>query len=964
MIDTELLEQCSLLTFQVGTTIHLLGSDRFWMVHKGAIDVFFVQLHNNAESAPRKHIFRAKAGEVVFGLPQFAVHNDYALVAVGLPGAEVSECDFAKAIALTKDQEQLEILADLLNKWIINLFAGIKIHKTLPENYVTIDADETVFVIKDAKLRSPKKQCLWIKSDLTALTINDDANYFKIKSYHYFPIVPSAWLTADEASNIDVYTTQQLIVQNLLDAALYDFYELLLYCYLQDFKEQSKQDIERLQRKSFLNRLHLINAISGLKNILVFKLAKEPLIVDWQDPLYAACKMMAQRLGINIISKTIYKKFARSDSVEDIARLSNFSIRNVKLLSGWSGRDNGILIVSRNNHPVVLLPKSTNSYEAYDPATGTAEVISDADEASFAIDAYMFYRPFPQEAISGKRFLQFAMKNTFKDSLFLFVVGTCGALLSLLIPIMTKIIFDDVIPSAAYRVLFQVALLLFVAIVCTTIFNFARNIAFLRIDGKVGTTLQTAIWDRLLHLPTAFFRKYSTGDLAQRAVSISIMRQQISSSYVYVVLGLLFAGFNLLLLFYYSSILALIAVGMSLFLLTMFCGIGFFLYKYSKKIRYFRGKLSGLVNQLINGIIKLRITNTEERAFSIWANLFGKQQELAVKEKMLNNSLDVMYGVFPIFSTLVIFWWFATMGIGDISLGKFLAFNAAFVNFQVAILQFGLVFPGILNILPLYERMKPILQELPELTEQKLLPEKLTGNIRLDKVSFRYNENGPAVLKNVSLAVNPEEFVAIVGESGAGKSTIFRLLLGFETPEMGDIYYDNKNLSLLNPFEVRQQLGVVLQGSKLMAGSVYENISGTSNITIDEAYEIACMAGLKDDIDAMPMQMHTFIGVGGSSLSEGQRQRLIIARALAKKPRILLFDEATSALDNKTQAIVSKPLESLRVTRIVIAHRLSTIINADRIYALHEGEVVQEGKYSDLIKEKGFFQDLATRQLV
>jgi ABC-type bacteriocin/lantibiotic exporter with double-glycine peptidase domain len=240
----------------------------------------------------------------------------------------------------------------------------------------------------------------------------------------------------------------------------------------------------------------------------------------------------------------------------------------------------------------------------------------------------------------------------------------------------------------------------------------------------------------------------------------------------------------------------------------------------------------------------------------------------------------------------------------------------------------------------------------------------LSGEIEVSHVSFRYDPEGPAILHDISFKARAGEFVAIVGPSGSGKSTLLRLLLGFETPASGAIYYDGHDLAALDITAVRRQLGVVLQSSRVIPGTIFENIVGSSSFSLDDAWTAASKAGLAEDIESMPMGMHTFLGEGTSTLSGGQRQRLLIARAIVSRPRIILFDEATSALDNRTQAIVTASLDQLQATRVVIAHRLSTIVNADRILVMHTGRIVQSGTYAQLLEESGPFVELAQRQLI
>jgi ATP-binding cassette subfamily C protein len=239
----------------------------------------------------------------------------------------------------------------------------------------------------------------------------------------------------------------------------------------------------------------------------------------------------------------------------------------------------------------------------------------------------------------------------------------------------------------------------------------------------------------------------------------------------------------------------------------------------------------------------------------------------------------------------------------------------------------------------------------------------LTGRIELNQLRFRYKSDAPLVLQDVSLQIKAGEFIAIAGPSGSGKSTLFRLLLGLQRPEAGAIFYDGLDMAGLDVQAIRRQCGVVLQNGKLLPGDIFENIVGASLLTLEDAWEAARLAGLEDDIRAMPMGMHTLIGEGTGTLSGGQRQRLMIARAIVAKPRILLLDEATSACDNRTQAIVSKSLESLKATRIVIAHRLSTIQNADHIHVLVKGRLVQSGAFDELSSQPGPFRELARRQV-
>jgi ATP-binding cassette subfamily C protein len=379
------------------------------------------------------------------------------------------------------------------------------------------------------------------------------------------------------------------------------------------------------------------------------------------------------------------------------------------------------------------------------------------------------------------------------------------------------------------------------------------------------------------------------------------------------------------------------------------------------------GRIAGMTLQFINGIAKFRVAGTEARAFAVWAREFAKQRVLAMRARRISNLVSVFNSAFPVLAWTIIFYCASSlMKTPDtpmLTTGEFLAFMAAFVQFSTGALELSSALISVLNVIPLYERAKPILTSLPEVVPTQTVPPELTGSIDIHHVSFRYRDEGPLILRDLSLSISAGQFAAFVGPSGSGKSTLFRLLLSFETPRSGAIYFDGQDLSDLDVQAVRRQIGVVLQNARLMTGSIFRNIVGDGTLTIDDAWVAARLAGLEEDLKTMPMGMHTVVSEGGGGLSGGQRQRLLIARAIVHKPRIILFDEATSALDNRTQAIVSQSLKALNATRVVIAHRLSTVMRADRIHVLDKGSLVESGSYDELMAQGGLFAQMAKRQL-
>jgi ATP-binding cassette subfamily C protein len=498
-------------------------------------------------------------------------------------------------------------------------------------------------------------------------------------------------------------------------------------------------------------------------------------------------------------------------------------------------------------------------------------------------------------------------------------------------------------------------------------FELTKAFSILRIIQKGNASVLCGVWDRLLNVPVSFFRNYTAGDLAMRANGIGEISAQLKGPVTLTALSALFTSFNLALMFYYSPILAVtgaVLIAIALGTVLLLCRSQFATHR---RIQSLRGEIGGLILQVILGIGKIRTAGAEIRAFARWALSFEKQVTAQYSARTAEMATSIFSAVYSNLCTMVLFTIVAFYATDQrMSVGAFLAFNSAFGAFLAASLSMGGALVSFISVIFLYERCVPILKAQPEVDEAHQLraPGRLNGRVEVNQVSFRYDRNGGFVLDGVSLRAAPGEFIAIVGPSGAGKSTLFRLLLGFESPEFGAIYFDGQEQSRLEVGSVRRQMGVVLQNGKLIPGSIFHNIAGPANLGLDDAWRAARLAGIEDDIRAMPMQMHTIIMEGGGGFSGGQKQRLMIARALAGNPRILLFDEATSALDNRTQALVSRSIESLRVTRIVSAHRLSTVINADRIYVLCQGRIVQTGTYAELMAQEGPFKELAARQVI
>jgi ATP-binding cassette subfamily C protein len=684
------------------------------------------------------------------------------------------------------------------------------------------------------------------------------------------------------------------------------------------------------------------------------------------DPLLGACRIVGKALGIYVkypSSSTMERRL--NDPLSAMARASGIRIRKLALKGVWWRKNNGPILafLKEGNRPVALLQSKPASYQLHDPTAVTTAEVDDVTAATLQPFGFMLYRPFPEGPIGALSLLKFAAFGNLRDFSMVILMGIAGGMLGLVLPLLTSVLFDGIIPMAQTGQMVQVGLALLVSAIAGSLFSMTEAIALQRIEGTADASLQAAIMDRLLTLPTALFRKYSVGDLTNRVLGINSIREILTGTVTKTVLASVFSTFNLLLLFYYSSSLAATAVGLVILVvivLSLFMAIDI---RYQRELIARTGRLSSLVFQFISGIAKLKVAGAETRGYARWLHEFRLQSFCRRKTGLLGGHMGTFNAVYPVLFTMAIF---ALFHFRDrtLSTGEFLSFTAAFGQFLAAAVGLSTSLISVIPVLPVYERAKPILQALPELDNWKTDPGDLTGNIEIGGVCFRYAKDGPFILNEISLQVGRGEFIAIVGTSGSGKSTLLRLLLGFETPEAGSIYYDNQNIETVDLQALRRQIGVVLQSGQLMAGDIYSNIVGSNNLSHEEAWEAARLAGLDKDIEAMPMGMFTVIPPGGSTISGGQRQRLLIARAMVTKPGIFFLDEATSALDNITQAIVSSSLESFKATRLVIAHRLSTIIKADRIVVMDKGRIVETGTYDELMAREGLFAELTRRQLL
>ncbi len=701
----------------------------------------------------------------------------------------------------------------------------------------------------------------------------------------------------------------------------------------------------------------MANSISGKKKI---------------DVLFQSDREMATKAVGEILK--YYRVRARRipDQMEDgreileyLLRPSGILRRKVKLTGPWYKDATGAMLGTRKDGSVVaLIPGKIKGYQIVDPANDSREDVNAETAKELSEDALCFYKPFPLKSIGIKDVVKYVI-SLLRPRDYIWMIALTGAvtLVQAIGPRITRTIYDEQLLGSGNRlVLICMVLVLLLSEISKEIFELVKTIFSQNVQAQLNMQVESASMMRILSLPISFFSRFNSGELTSRVTAVTTVCSTISATFFSVVLT---AGFSLVYLFQVfnfapsllvpSIILTMLTAGLSLVTALMQMGIT------QRKMEY-DSKESGMVLALMNGIPKIKVAGAEKRAFSKWASSYAPSAALTYNPPFLLKMSGPLSQVITVSGTVVMYYLALK---GGVSGSDYLAFNSAYGLVSGAFTGLVGVAAAVASVKPALEMAKPLFETAPEVQEQKQVIDRLGGTIEINQVSFRYNENMPFVLQNLSLKIKKGEYVAIVGRTGCGKSTLMRLLLGFETPQKGGIYYDGRDIQSLDLKSLRRKIGVVLQAGKLFQGSIYSNISiAKPSMSVDDAWKAAEMVGMKEDIMRMPMGMNTLLQEGGGGISGGQKQRLMIARAIAGNPSILMFDEATSALDNITQKIVSDSLDTLKCTRIVIAHRLSTIRNCDRILMMDNGRIVEHGTYDELIAKNGAFAKLVERQRI
>lgn len=767
----------------------------------------------------------------------------------------------------------------------------------------------------------------------------------------------------------DIHTYEQ-------EGGAYGGFENSLIAYYNNHQAQGASVIYRTEKDAPEIRKETFKAIhSGLSS-------NQNFTAGGLDLVYKTVSYAAAKCGITTLAKEEVVRAAIGDApmtVPEIARISHFICRDVTLDLDWFKSDCGVIVGqlrldtdkqdAKGNpvtelHSVVCFPKGSN-YRMYDVQTEQTVRLTAKLAMQLEPKAYAIRRSLPQVSVRRKEIMAFVKKSIHaRDVISLVVLSVICTLIGVLLPKLNQLIYDDYIPLGNYNLLTQMCLVIASFMIGNVFLSIVKSLQEYRIPCRAGYEMQDAVYQRIFELPESFFRDYDSADLAQRLTGLAAVVNSIISKLFVNSITLVIACIYLIQMARYSGKLTLVGIAMLVVYGLLVYVLSLRTLRFDREIAAANGQASGKLYQFLSGIDKIRMAGAEERAILEYINPVVKEKKLGILSNRMSGFVSILMDAGSTIFSMVLYFMMIKTKV-NITMGAFMAFTSAFGAFTGAVMGFVRAGVEYNQLKPSMERIKPVLEEAPENDMDKDVLTDLRGEVSVENVTFAYDPNQGPILNNLSIHIAPGEYVAIVGPSGCGKSTLLKLLLGFEKPDSGKIAYDGKDIASVDKHSLRKRLGVVLQNGKLISGSIYENVTITSSSPdMKKVWQVIDDVGLRDDVNNMPMGMHTVLSESGGTISGGQQQRILIARAIYNDPSVLYFDEATSALDNLTQAKVCASLDQRHMTRVVIAHRLSTVRNCDRIIVMDHGRVVEEGNFDSLMALRGQFYAMAVRQLV
>ena len=739
-----------------------------WFAESGVVDLFVVPMADGKPAGPRRHLLRASAGQMILGIGANGAMPGVALLAVGGPESHVCRLPVAALAAAAANPLAAAPIQAMLEAWITALYNALAADLA-PTECDVVKAGFEISVEPGSVIR-PADKVLWIRhleghSLLAGLPeLNIEADDIPL------PFATSAWFVTEVTTRLSCFGTETLLGDPQLWIGLARFGQFATRWAATRIAATDKGEAARLRAKAGAQLRALHSAVSHLSAVLAPR-GQLPTAAD-DDPLVVACRWVGQAMEMRIATPASARaSWKQRDPLAQIAKASHVRIRRVVLSGDWWRQDGGPLLAFRagSNQPVALLPVSSTRYHLADPVTGTRETVTEEVARTLSSSAHCFCPTFPDQALKVWQVLQLGLRHVQSEIVTVLCTALGGVALGMVFPIITGLVFDYVIPSAARSQLWYLAAALLAASGTDIILGITESVAVMRLETKSDVRIEAAVWDRLLRLPLPFYAKYTSGDLAVRANGINAIRQMLSGVMLTSLLSGLFSVLYFALLCYYSPTLTLVACGLAVLNLAVVASASAVTLRLQRPLCELEGKISGMVLQFIGGIAKLRVAGAEPQAFAVWAKAFSAQKQLDWRGGLISNGYNIFNELFPTLTYMLLFAGTAFWADPNMSTGKFLAFSTAFMTFLHATIGAGAAVMSVVHAMPLYERAKPILDALPEVAESQADPGLLTGRLELNQLCFRYKPDAPLVLQDVSFQIKAGEFVAIVGPSGSGK---------------------------------------------------------------------------------------------------------------------------------------------------------------------------------------------------
>ena len=966
------------LAVRAGTSVPCAGNlpvalddpDSVWFIDRGAVNLFLVEFKDGVEQAAPQHLLRREAGRLLPGVAPDRRNNEedttLSLIAKGSPGTLLKRLP----ASLLSEVDPAE-LAEQTDTWLTAITDTLSRFATrLPRPTALAEPGQTQ-TLAPCTL-SVRRGVVWVSEPPRGaslyMDIVDQAELAEAGGLHEpeMPLTRTSWLTLFDETPLSGKSTETLAQQGRLLPALATFHAVAFT--LERLNRQlAVVDEANLERARTTSRRTAEKAArQRLFNIYDLPIDRG---ADVEDTALAdALRVIGRREGIDFKFPV---RSGPSDSpvgLVDILDASGVRARCVRFTAEddwWRGDSNAMLAFrAGDGRPVALLPGRFGRYREFDPVSKRRVRITAERAGALRQEAWMFYRPLPSGNVKPADLLGIALHGSAADLARLAIAGLPGGLIKLLPALALGIVANHIVAGGSAGMLYAVAAAVAGFGLLGALLHLLQSTAMMRLEGRSASRVEAAFWDRLMRLPPSVLHRRPSGDLAMSGMTFQNLRDGLQGVVADSLLSVIFLLPVFGVIFFYDTALGVVALAFSVvsLLITVLLGLRQ-ISPYGRMIGAAR-RVTGRLFQIVGGIGKLRVENAEGSAFAMWARDYREQKRAEVELGALEAHSRAFGAALPFLAGGALL--FAAFAVGDRNLpvGDFLVVYTVFIAFQSAIARLGESFGTVAAMLPAFDQMRPLLAAIPESESEGEPVEYLGGDILFDRVSFRYDSDGPLVLDDVTIRARAGEFVAIAGESGAGKSTLFRLALGIDRPTAGAVYYDGRDLRHLNLKQVRRKIGAVPQSVGLHPQDLWDNLVGHhEDVENEEVWRAVRIADVEDQIRGMPMGMMTMVGTSGAVLSGGESQCITIARSVIGSPRIVLFDEATNWLDNESQAKVMRNLTALTSTRIVIAHRLSTLEQADRIYVLQAGKVVQSGSFGELMEVDGVFRELVRRQI-